>query len=86
MAQAQAAFPSGTWPTPLTVVSTLAEKRATFACVPALRRPPALIASGLLAAGDYIDGPYPATLEGAVRSGEAAVALLAPLKAPAEAR
>jgi len=30
----------------------------------------------LAAAGDYIEGPYPATLEGAVRAGEAAVALL----------
>ena len=31
---------------------------------------------GLFAAGDYIAGPYPATLEGAVRSGlEAAVAI-----------
>jgi len=27
---------------------------------------------GLLACGDYIEGPYPATLEGAVRSGVAA--------------
>lgn len=27
------------------------------------------IAPGLWACGDYIDGPYPATLEGAVRSG-----------------
>jgi len=25
-----------------------------------------------VAAGDYIDGPYPATLEGAVRAGKAA--------------
>jgi monoamine oxidase len=30
----------------------------------------------LLAAGDYCDGPYPATLEGAVRSGLQAAALL----------
>ena len=29
----------------------------------------------LFAAGDYIDGPYPATLEGAVRSGENAIRL-----------
>ncbi|MDP3604157.1 MAG: FAD-dependent oxidoreductase, partial [Polaromonas sp.] len=27
------------------------------------------LAPGLLACGDYVDGPYPATLEGAVRSG-----------------
>jgi len=52
-----------------------AEQRATFACTPALRRPPARISTGLAAAGDYVDGPYPATLEGAVRSGEGAWAL-----------
>jgi squalene-associated FAD-dependent desaturase len=55
---------------------TITEKRATFACTPGLRRPPMHIAPGLLACGDYIDGPYPATLEGAVRSGlQAAEAL-----------
>jgi predicted NAD/FAD-dependent oxidoreductase len=27
------------------------------------------VASGLFACGDYVDGPYPATLEGAIRSG-----------------
>ena len=32
----------------------------------------ASVAAGLAAAGDYVDGPYPATLEGAVRSGTAA--------------
>jgi len=51
------------------VRQTVIEKRATFACTPGLRRPSAAIAPGLWAAGDYIDGPYPATLEGAVRSG-----------------
>lgn len=45
------------------------EKRATFACTPGLRRPRAAVAPGLIAAGDFVDGPYPATLEGAVRSG-----------------
>jgi hypothetical protein len=30
----------------------------------------------LLACGDYVDGPYPATLEGAVRSALEAVDLL----------
>ncbi|WP_366558915.1 hydroxysqualene dehydroxylase HpnE [uncultured Methylibium sp.] len=55
---------------------SLAEKRATFLCIPRLRRPSAAVAPGLLAAGDYIDGPYPATLEGAVRSGIAAAHLL----------
>ncbi len=60
----------------LEVVQTVVEKRATFACTPALTRPPAHIAPGLLACGDYVDGPYPATLEGAVRSGLAAAAAL----------
>jgi hydroxysqualene dehydroxylase len=49
------------------------EKRATFRCTPGLRRPHAALAPGLRAAGDYVQGPYPATLEGAVRSGEAAL-------------
>jgi squalene-associated FAD-dependent desaturase len=51
-----------------------ADRRATFRCTAGVRRPPAGIAPGLLAAGDYVDGPYPATLESAVRAGEAAVA------------
>ena len=50
-------------------VQTVVEKRATFACTPGLQRPAAYIAPGLRACGDYIAGPYPATLEGAVRSG-----------------
>ena len=50
-------------------VQTVVEKRATFACTPGLQRPPRQIADGLLACGDYVAGPYPATLEGAVRSG-----------------
>jgi len=53
-------------------VQTVVEKRATFACTPGLVRPPARIAPGLQACGDYTEGPYPATLEGAVRSGLAA--------------
>ena len=53
-------------------VQTVTEKRATFACTPGLQRPAMNIAPGLLACGDYVDGPYPATLEGAVRSGWAA--------------
>ena len=51
------------------LVKLVAEKRATFRCVPGLRRPAVRIAVGLSAAGDYVDGPYPATIEGAVRSG-----------------
>ena len=53
----------------VTPLRTLTDRRATFACTPALMRPAGQIAAGLLAAGDYIAGPYPATLEGAVRSG-----------------
>lgn len=53
----------------LQAIRTVVEKRATFACTPQLQRPGAAIAPGLWAAGDYIAGPYPATLEGAVRSG-----------------
>ncbi|MEY4140229.1 MAG: hypothetical protein RLZZ371_2411 [Pseudomonadota bacterium] len=60
----------------LQVVQTVVEKRATFACTPGLQRPLPTIAPGLLACGDYVAGPYPATLEGAVRSACAAVALL----------
>ncbi len=57
---------------PLAALRTIVEKRATFRCTPSLDRPPMRIAPGLVAAGDYIAGPYPATLEGAVRSGVAA--------------
>jgi hydroxysqualene dehydroxylase len=58
---------------PLQLLKTVIEKRATFRCTPGLQRPAAAIAPGLHAAGDYVDGPYPATLEGAVRSGVAAI-------------
>ncbi|MBR6976224.1 MAG: desaturase, partial [Ottowia sp.] len=61
---------------PAQPLHTICERRATFACTPALQRPPMHIARGLLACGDYIAGPYPATLEGAVMSGEAAAAAL----------
>lgn len=54
---------------PLRVVRTMIEKRATFLCRPGLQRPAARIAPQLWAAGDYVAGPYPATLEGAVRAG-----------------
>jgi len=53
----------------LKLVQTVVEKRATFACTPGLARPPSAIAPGLQACGDYVEGPYPATLEGAVLSG-----------------
>lgn len=56
----------------LRALTTVVEKRATFACTPALQRPDAHLAPHLWAAADFVGGPYPATLEGAVRSGEAA--------------
>jgi squalene-associated FAD-dependent desaturase len=60
----------------LQAVQTVVDKRATFACTPDLHRPPAAVAPGLVVSGDYVDGPYPATLEGAVRAGDNAAALL----------
>lgn len=48
----------------------IAEKRATFSCLPDLQRPLQQTAlPTLLLAGDYTAGDYPATLEGAVQSG-----------------
>lgn len=55
------------------------EKRATFAATPrfeALRPPQAGDASSLLLAGDYTDTGWPATMEGAVRSGHLAAAAI----------
>lgn len=63
--------------TGLLPLETIVEKRATFACTPGLRRPPQTLARRLLACGDYVEGPYPATIEGAVRSARAAVEALA---------
>ena len=60
----------------LAPVLTVVEKQATFACTPGLVRPSTQVLSGLLVCGDYIEGPYPATLEGAVQSAEHAVSLL----------
>ncbi len=63
-------------PSPLSV-QTITEKRATFACVPNLQRPPARThLPDLWLAGDYVAGDYPATLEGAVRSGVAAARVI----------
>jgi hydroxysqualene dehydroxylase len=66
LAQAQWALRGGL-SSPLQHVRTLTEKRATFRCTPGLVRPAPAIAPGLWAAADYVQGPYPATLEGAVR-------------------
>jgi squalene-associated FAD-dependent desaturase len=54
--------------TPLQAVITVVEKRATFACVPNLVRPVSHVLGKLSVVGDYVEGPYPATIEGAVLS------------------
>jgi hypothetical protein len=81
--QAAVCFGPGSGAAGFELTHISAEKRATFRCLPALDRPPMDVCTGLgditaplLAAGDYVEGPYPATLEGAVRSGEAAAAAL----------
>jgi squalene-associated FAD-dependent desaturase len=62
---------------PLLWSRVIAERRATYACTPGLRRPPhGRIAAGLYLAGDYTDADFPATLEAATRSGVAAAAAL----------
>jgi predicted NAD/FAD-binding protein len=66
--QARTAFAEDMWREPPRLLRTIAERRATFLCSPGLRRPATRVAPGLVAAGDYVQGPYPATLEGAVRS------------------
>lgn len=49
----------------------IAEKRATFACTPFQARPTNKTAQpGLFLAGDYTYADYPATIEGAIRSGQ----------------
>jgi hydroxysqualene dehydroxylase len=53
------------------------EKRATFACTPALAQPQCgLLADRVYLAGDYTYAAYPATLEAAVRSGRIAAQAL----------
>ena len=65
--QAYGRLPPPVW------IRTIAERRATFSCIPDLARPGNQTPlPGLWLAGDYTRGPYPATLEGAVRSGLAA--------------
>lgn len=55
---------------PADSILTITEKRATFACRPQLARPGVKTAQrGVWLAGDYVEGPYPATIEGAVRAG-----------------
>ncbi len=76
LAQAQTQLAGALQGKTLQAVQTVVEKRATFACTPALVRPAPQIAPGLWACGDYVYAPYPATLEGAVRSGRAAAMAL----------
>ena len=63
------------WPAPLHDVADaviIREKRATFSCrtgINSMRPAAALPVHGAWLAGDYTDTGYPATLEGAVRSG-----------------
>jgi hypothetical protein len=64
------------------MLQQVCEKRATFRCTPGLVRPSAVISERIRAAGDYIEGPYPATLEGAVRSGQTSVDDLPDLSMP----
>lgn len=55
---------------PLAWHRVIAEKRATFSCTPDLARPSQVTAcDNFYLAGDYVAGDYPATIEGAVRSG-----------------
>jgi squalene-associated FAD-dependent desaturase len=56
----------------------IAEKRATIACTPGLRRPAQTAIPGVVLAGDYTDPEYPPTLEAAVRSGIRAADLAMP--------
>jgi len=49
-------------------VLSIVEKRATFACSAQMKRPSKLVLEGLSVVGDYVDGPYPSTIEGAILS------------------
>jgi len=65
---------------------TVVEKRATFACTPGLVRPGIAINDGLWACGDWVEGPYPATLEGAVMAGQRVAAAIGTAREAREAR
>lgn len=52
----------------LSVHQLVIEKRAAFAATPNVQRPAYKVCPKVWACGDYVQGPYPSTLEGAVRS------------------
>ncbi|MFH1987368.1 MAG: hydroxysqualene dehydroxylase HpnE [Pseudomonadota bacterium] len=61
------------WPNPTGWHKVIREKRATFSAIPGLHRPDFKTSNPrLFLAGDYTWADYPATLEGAVRSGRRA--------------
>lgn len=81
VAQLAGYFPA--WPAPVWA-KTLREARATFSCDAGLIRPNHTTEHPRVwLAGDYTAGPYPATLEGAIRSGEAAAAAVCEAILPA---
>jgi squalene-associated FAD-dependent desaturase len=62
---------------PATWHRVIREKRATFSCQPGIPRPACVTSHPcVLLAGDYTWADYPATLEGAVRSGKRAAHVL----------
>ena len=69
----------GMAPAPMPPWQVVKEKRATFAATPAqeaLRPPTRTAYTNLFLAGDYVANGLPATIEGALRSGEAAARLV----------